>query len=131
VGALALAVGHFLKVSRSDWPGLFHCYAVADLPRTNNALVQLLGSYRHHERRVSGRKVASPALVLRGSARIPAAVVTRQRPERIEELRGADRVRWAELRATSTECRQRRIERRRFRRDPEGYLRQLNAELTQ
>jgi hypothetical protein len=24
-GALAPAVGHFLKVSRSDWPGLLHC----------------------------------------------------------------------------------------------------------
>jgi hypothetical protein len=60
VGELASAVRHFVKVSRSYWPGLFHCYAVADLPRTNNALEQMFGSYRHHERRVSGRKVASP-----------------------------------------------------------------------
>jgi hypothetical protein len=27
-GTLAPAVGHFLKVSRSYWPGLFHCYTV-------------------------------------------------------------------------------------------------------
>ena len=53
VGPLASAVGHFVKVSQSYWPGLFHCYEVADLPRTNNALEQLFGSYRHHERRVS------------------------------------------------------------------------------
>ena len=131
VGGLAAAVGHFLKVSRSYWPGLFHCYAVADLPRTNNALEQLFGSYRHHERRVSGRKVASPALVLRGAARIIAAVATRLRPQRVGELIGADRARWAELRAEFAERRQRRIERRRFRRDPEGYLRQLEAKLTQ
>jgi hypothetical protein len=131
VGALAPAVGHFLKVSRSYWPGLFHCYAVEDLPRTNNALEQLFGSYRHHERRVSGRKVASPALVLRGSARILAAVATRQRSERVQDLRGADRVRWAKLRATLAERRQRRVERRRFRRDPEDYLRQLEAKLIQ
>jgi hypothetical protein len=131
VGGLASAVGHLLKVSRSYWPGLFHCYEVEGLPRTNNALEQLFGSYRHHERRVSGRKVASPALVLRGSARIIAAVATRQRPERAKDLIGADRERWAELRSELAERRQRRIERRRFRRDPEGYLRQLEAKLTQ
>ena len=129
VGGLAPAVGHFLKVSRSYWWGLFHCYEVEDLPRTNNALEQLFGSYRHHERRVSGCKVASPALVLRGSARILAAVATRQRPERLPDVKGADRARWAELRATLAERRQRRVERRRFRRDPEGYLRQLEAKL--
>lgn len=131
VGPLAEAVGHFLKVSRSYWPGLFHCYEVGPLPRTNNALEQLFGSYRHHERRVSGRKVASPALVLRGSARIIAAVATRQKPQRVKELIGADRERWAELRAELAERRQRRVERRRFRRDPEGYLRQLEAKLIQ
>ena len=130
-GGLAPAVGHFLKVSRSYWPGLFHCYEVKDLPRTNNALEQLFGSYRHHERRVSGRKVASPALVLRGSARIIAAVATRQQPERVRDLIGADRENWAELRAELAERRQRRAERRRFRRDPEGYLRVLEAKLIQ
>jgi hypothetical protein len=131
VGSLASAVGHFLKVSRSYWPGLFHCYEVDNLPRTNNALEQLFGSYRHHERRVSGRKVASPALVLRGSARIIAAVGTRQRPERVLDLISADRALWTELRAELAERRQRRVERRRFRRGPEGYLRQLEAKLTQ
>jgi len=131
VGSLTSAVEHFLKVSQSYWSGLFHCYAVADLPRTNNALEQLFGSYRHHERRVSGRKVASPALVLRGSARIIAAVATRQQPERVKDLIGADRARWVELRAELAERRQRRVERRRFRRDPEGYLRLLEAKLIQ
>ena len=29
---------HLDKVSRSYWPGLFHCYDVPGLPRTNNAL---------------------------------------------------------------------------------------------
>lgn len=131
VGGLAQAVGHFLKVSRSYWPGLFHCYEVEDLPRTNHALEQLFGSYRHHERRVSGRKVASPALVLRGSARILAAVATRQRPERVKDLISADREDWAELRSELAERRQRRVERRRFRRDPQGYLRRLEAKLIQ
>ena len=29
---------HLAKVSRSYWPGLFHCYDVPGLPRTNNEL---------------------------------------------------------------------------------------------
>jgi hypothetical protein len=29
---------HLDKVSRSYWPGLFHCYDVPSVPRTNNAL---------------------------------------------------------------------------------------------
>ena len=66
-GEHAGAVAHFLKVTRSYWPGLFHCYDWPDLPRTNNDLEQFFGSYRYHERRATGRKVASPSLVLRGS----------------------------------------------------------------
>lgn len=131
VGSLASAVGHFVKVSRRYWSGLFPGYGVEGLPRTNNALEQQFGSYRHHERRVSGRKVASPALVLRGSARLIAAVATRQRPERVKDLISADRATWVQLRAELAERRQRRVERRRFRRDPEGYLRQLEANLIQ
>jgi hypothetical protein len=33
-GELAEDIEHFLKVSRSYWPGLFHCYDIQDLPRT-------------------------------------------------------------------------------------------------
>jgi hypothetical protein len=131
VGKLAGAVDHFVKVSRSYWPGLFACYEVADVPRTNNALEQSFGSYRYHERRVSGKKVASPALVLRGAARIVAAIATRLKPERERDLIGADRTAWQAKRAELAERRQRRIERRRFRQDPHAYLRNLENQLNQ
>jgi hypothetical protein len=36
-GGLQGAIEHFLKVTQSYWPGLFHCYDVEGLPRTNNA----------------------------------------------------------------------------------------------
>jgi hypothetical protein len=130
-GRLAGAVSHFLKVSRSYWPGLFACYDTAGLPRTNNDLEQLFGSQRYHERRASGRKVGSPALVLRGAARVVAAVATRQRVFTAEDLAEADRGAWARLRQELDERRQRRTRRRRFRRDPEGYLRQLEDLLIQ
>src|SRR5262249_37190940 len=69
--------GHFVKVRKSYGAGLFPCYDVADVPRTNNALEQLFGSHRYHERRSSGRKAASPGLVIRGAVRVVAGVATR------------------------------------------------------
>ena len=38
LGELAWAVTHFCTVTASYWDGLFHCYQVKDLPRTNNDL---------------------------------------------------------------------------------------------
>jgi hypothetical protein len=124
-GYLTGAVGHFLRVTRSYWPGLFHCYAVADLPRTNNDLGQFFGSHRYRERRASGRKGASPALVLRGEARLLAAAATRRRPPAAADLAGADRRQWEELRQGLEVRRHRRAQRRRVRRDPQAFLRQL------
>jgi len=130
-GSLAPAVGHFLKVSRSYWPGLFHCYSVPDLPRTNNDLEQFFGAYRYHERRATGRKVASPAVVLRGAVRLVACAATRIRPFTSEELAPDTVSAWQELRQALETRRQQRTQRRRFRRDPVSYLAKLEADLLQ
>jgi hypothetical protein len=131
VGDLGPAVDHFVKVSRSYWPGLFACYDTPDLPRTNNDLEQAFGSHRYHERRATGRKGASPALVLRGSARLVAGLGTRAGAGTVADLAGADREEWKRVRAELEERRLRRVERRRFRRDPEGYLKDLENQLIQ
>jgi hypothetical protein len=131
VGELGAAVDHFVAVSRSYWPGLFHCYDTAGLPRTNNDLEQAFGSHRYHERRATGRKGASPALVLRGSARLVAGLATRSREVTATELAGADRGAWEKLRAELEHRRERRVERRQFRRDPHGYLKALELKLNQ
>ena len=130
-GPLAPAVEHFLKVSRSYWPGLFHCYNVPDLPRTNNDLEQFFGAYRYHERRTTGRKVASPAVVLRGAVRLVACAATRLRPFTSEELAPDTVSAWQELRHALETRRQQRTQRRRFRRDPATYLGKLEAQLLQ
>jgi hypothetical protein len=122
------AIGHFLKVTRSYWPGLFHCYEVPDLPRTNNDLEHLFGSHRYHERRATGRKTASPALVLRGPVRIVAAIATRLRPFSAVDL-AVDVDAWRSLRAELDRRRQKRVQQRRFRRDPEAYLADLETQL--
>jgi hypothetical protein len=131
VGDLGSAVDHFLKVSRSYWPGLFACFDSTDLPRTNNALEQAFGSHRYHERRASGRKGASPALVLRGSARLLARLANHRREVTAADLATADPARWRELRAGLEHRRRRRVERFRFRRNPDAYLRDLEAKLIQ
>jgi hypothetical protein len=130
-GDLAGAVDHFRKVTGSYWPGLFACYDAADPPRTNNGLEQAFGSHRYHERRATGRRGASPALVLRGAARLVAGLGTRAGAGSVADLSGADRGKWRQLRAELEERRQRRVERRRFRRDPDGYLNALETKLTQ
>ena len=129
-GSLAGALGQFRKVSRSYWPGLFHCYDVADLPRTNNDLEQLFGAHRYHERRSSGRKAASPGLVVRGSVRLPAALATRLRGEvRGEDLSPSDLEAWRALRAGLERRQAVRARGRRFRRDPAAYLQELEDAL--
>jgi len=130
-GALAGAIDHFCKVTRSYRPGLFHCYAVPDLPRTNNGLEQMFGSQRHHERRATGRKLASPAIVLRGEVRVIAAIATRLHPPTARELGRASRKLWADLRRSFDTRRQARTWRTRFRRNPEAYLAALERKACQ
>jgi len=124
-GSLQGVIRHFCKVSRSWRSGLFHCYSMPELPRTNNDLEHLFGSYRYHERRASGRKVASPATVLRGSARLIAATATRLRAPTARELGRVNRKDWAELRKRLEQRRHARVLRVRFRRDPQQYLAEL------
>ena len=130
-GTLAGALDHFQKVTRSYRPGLFHTYAVADLPRTNNDLEHLFGSQRYHERRATGRKTASPSAVLRGSVRLIAATATRVQAPTARELGAANREHWLSLRQRLEKGRRARTLRSRFRHDPVAYLAALEQQACQ
>lgn len=124
---LRAAAQHFLKVSRSYAPGLFHGYDIPGLPRTNNDLEHTFGSLRYHERRASGRKAGSPSLVLHGSDRLPAALFTRSQTVTVDLLAAVPVERW---RTRRRESRQRQAARRlryRFRKNPAAYLASLEA----
>lgn len=125
LGKLTEPLNHFLKVTRSYHPGLFHCYEKPNLPRTNNDLEQLFGQHRHHERRATGRKRAPLSLVLRGSARLVAGVTTRLRPYTADDLVLRDTARWRQLRSSIRQRFALRAQGLRFRRDPASYLAQL------
>lgn len=131
LGPLAEAVDHFLKVTRSYWPGLFFCYDVPDLPRTNNALEQLFGSHRHHQRRATGRHAASPMLVVRGQVQLVAAISTRLHPPTPTDLQPTSVDDWQKLREQLHQRQQRRAARTRFRRNPEAFLVRLEQQMLQ
>jgi hypothetical protein len=86
---------------------------------------------RYHERRATGRKVASPAVVLRGAVRLVACAATRIRPFPSEELAPDTVSAWQELRHALETRRHQRTQRRRFRRDPATYLGKLEAKFLQ
>jgi hypothetical protein len=121
----------FLKVTKSYWPGLFPCYDSADLPRTNNDLEHTFGSHRYHERRASGRRQASPGLVVMGSARVISGLATRLRPDEGLELRPGYVDDWQALRAELEQRRESRRRQRRFRHDPASYLAELEQRFLQ
>lgn len=129
LGDLAWTVTHFRKVTRSYWPGLFRCYTTSGLPRTNNDLEHCFGSARYHERRTTGRKGASPAMVVRGQVRLLALVVTRTAPLSTEELRPSDITHWRALRSELNDRQEARRVQLRFRRDPTAYLEHLEERL--
>src|SRR5262249_26097119 len=115
----------FVRVTKSYWPGLFVCYEVADVPRTNNDLEQLFGSHRYHERRASGRKRGSAGLVVSGSVRVVSSLATRLRPEEGLALAAGYVEDWRRTRAALDRRREGRRQQRRFRHDPGAYLKQL------
>ena len=127
VGTLQPSVAHFLKVSASYWPGLFHCYDIPGLPRTNNILEQFFGSVRYHHRRASGRIRASAGTVVRGSVRALASTASRLHPFGEYELRHPNLDRWRSLRQSLELRQEARRQQRRFRKDPAGYLAALES----
>lgn len=131
VGSLEAGIEHFLKVSDSYWAGLFHTYEIEALPRTNNDLEGSFGQLRHHQRRVSGRKAAPASLVLRGSVRLIAAIATRMKTFNAQELSTVSCARWQEVRAELKVHQLKRDQQRRFRRDPESYLSELETRFLQ
>lgn len=130
-GTLAPALEHCRKVTRSSWPGLFACSVVPDLPRTNHDLEPFFGAYRYHDRRTTGRKVASPRLVLNGSVCVMAAAATRLHTAAAAELAPENVSAWQALRQARETRRQQRTLRRRLRRDPVSYLAKLETNLLQ
>lgn len=120
----------FARVTTSSWSGLFHCYNQTDLPRTNNELEHYFGSARYHERRASGRKQASPGVVVRGSVLVVASVASHLHPFSGAELCPTDLTRWHALHSELNHRYEARRMQYRFRKSPERYLVALEEKLS-
>lgn len=129
LGPLAPAIDQFQKVTASYAAGLFHCYDIPGLPRTNNDLERCFGSARYHERRATGRRGTVPGVVVRGSVRVVAAVATRCQHFSASDLRPTDYAAWLELRERVAYRQEARRVQLRFRRQPEAYLATLEEQL--
>ena len=127
LGPLSQAITTFLKVTRSYWPGLFPCYDVADLPRTDNELEHCFGSVRYCERRASGRRGAIAGLVVRGPVRVMTALALRRQCFLPRALYLKDPDAWYTLREQLSYRQEARRKQLRFRKDPAAYLAALEV----
>jgi hypothetical protein len=131
LGPLVEAFEHFCHKTSNFAAGLFRCYDIAGLPRTNNDLEHCFGVARVHERRATGRRGAIPGVVVRGSVRVMAAVATPLQLFSVEELRPKDYQRWRDLRRQLQQREEARRQQWRFRKYPATYLAQIEARLLQ
>ena len=129
LGPLASAFEHFCQITDNFAAGLFQCYDVEGLPRTNNELEHCFGVARVHERRATGRRGAIPGVVVRGSVRLLAVVVAAREDVQAADLQPTDYQKWRELRAQLWSREEARRMQFRFRKDPAAYLAALEAQL--
>jgi hypothetical protein len=59
---------HLQKVSRSYWPGLFHCYDHPDIPRTNNGMESHFRDTQRRILRTTGQKGRTRRILHRSGA---------------------------------------------------------------
>jgi hypothetical protein len=129
LGALSTAIDHFVEITENFAPGLFQCYDLPDLPRTNNDLEHCFGVARAHERRATGRRGAIPGVVVRGSVRLMAVILTQHEDVQAADLQPTNYQAWRQLRAQLEYRAEARRQQWRFRKDPAAYLAALEAQL--
>src|SRR5260370_1544084 len=94
VGQVSEAMENFDHITDNFAAGLFHCYDVKGLRRTNNELEHCFGVARVHERRATGRRGAIPGVVVRGSVRLLAVVVATREDVQAADLQPTDYQKW-------------------------------------
>ncbi len=129
LGQLSEAFEHFCHIPDNFAAGLFRCYDIAGMPRTNNDLERCFGVARVHERRATGRRGAIPGVVVRGSVRVMASVTSKEQVFSVEELRPKDYQRWRDLRRQLRQREEARRQQWRFRKHPATYLAEVEARL--
>ena len=122
------AVAHLGTVLRRLGDGLYHCYDVADLPRTNNDLEHFYRQLKAGERRITGRKRADNFVVRVGGFAVYAAATQGEAEVTLRRhLAGVSSSAWQEERASLRATQARQTQMRRFRLHRDRYLADLEA----
>ena len=125
---------HALDLSQSHRQSISPAFFIATIflifhaPTTSWSSISAEPSY--HERRATGRKQASPGVVVRGSVRVVASVTSRLHPFAGPELCPPDLTRWRALRSELNHRHEARCMQYRFRKSPESYLAALEEKLS-
>jgi hypothetical protein len=108
--------------------GLYHCYDVPGLPRTNNDLERFYRRLKANERRITGRK-RSDSFVVRVGGCAAFAIAARDDPEAdlLRRLGGVPAAAWQRERAILRANQERQAKMRRFRLHRAAYLADLEA----
>lgn len=108
--------------------GLYHCYDVPDLPRTDNDLEQFYRKVKSGERRITGHRRSDNFVVRAGGLAVYAiAASSLSESELAKQLAGVPAGKWQAERAALRANQERQAKMRRFRLDREAYLANLEA----
>ena len=123
---------HLVTVLRRLGAGLYHCYDVAGLPRTDNDLEQFYRRLKTQERRITGHK-RSDRFVVRvgGFAAYAAAASGEPEASVLKALAAVPAPAWQQERALLRANQERQAKMRRFRLRRAAYLADLEARWAQ
>ncbi len=108
--------------------GLYHCYDVPGLPRTNNDLEHCYRQVKAGERRITGRKRADSFVVrVGGFAVYAAAAKDADEAVLLRQLTGVPAAAWQAARVALRANQARQAQMRRFRLRRDAYLADLEA----
>lgn len=124
------AAQHFCATVRRRWRGLFTCYRVKGLPRTNNDLEGFLCRLKSGQRRITGRKSVHGFLLRYG--RYAAFIDYRESyADLYTRLRRVDQTVFVKERAVLAETEEQLQKLHRFRHRPKVFLKELEQRWAQ
>ena len=123
---------HLVTVLRRLGDGLYHCYDVPGLPRTDNDLEQFYRRVKAEQRRITGHKRADAFVVRVGGFAVYATAASGESEAALlRDLATVPAAAWQHERATLRANQERQAKMRRFRLHRAAYLADLEARWAQ
>lgn len=126
-------VEHVATVLRRLGDGLYHCYDVPGLPRTDNDMEQFYRRLKTEQRRITGRKRSDTFVVRVGGFAVYATATAASATTEatlLQQLGAVPADQWQQERLTLRANQGRQAKMRRFRLHPDAYLAALEARWT-